>query len=565
MGHGRIRLLLAVGILLGSSLLLFGRLGHAALWDDEAAIALFAMGVWRTGDTSAVIDHNIVAYDFGYELKNLRNRYMPPLSFYVAAPFVGILGRTALAARLPFAICGLLTVAFILYWLWRDKADLQMWILMGMGLLGNVSFMLHARQCRYFALAALSSTILVYQVLHWNGRRRTLLAMAAVSLCLFAANYMSYMALYVGLFVDYLFWLRKTRPLTGRDWAILMAPQIVLGGALWSVYDMVLAEKVVNLQSPTWFEQFVRLPLWYLRELNSCEFGVGLLLVTAPLIGYVVGDPWLIRGSVGILSYVAAVVVIAPHLESERSAVATIRYLMPIIPLCVYVGVLTIRILTRRLPAMAIPLGLLAFCTNVLHGGPLTDLTRPSRFNEVRLREGFRSTLYDYVKELLHPPPSGYAATAEWINRHVGDQESIWVLPRYAIYPLMYHAPKATYAWQLEYPPAKGFEGLAPIHFKGQVPPRYVIVFGPNVEWVKGLLRQWEKRGLIYSHVTTIDHYYYDLTRPELFWHAFKPVRDFDRSTLAIYVFKRLPAARPSPAATGTSPLPSGLHQGSMP
>jgi hypothetical protein len=53
--------------------LFFAHLGHYSLWDDEAGTALPAKGVIRTGDTSAVLDHNIVAYRNGSELTNLKS------------------------------------------------------------------------------------------------------------------------------------------------------------------------------------------------------------------------------------------------------------------------------------------------------------------------------------------------------------------------------------------------------------------------------------------------------------------------------------------------------------
>ena len=88
-------------ILLLAGLGLFARLGHYALWDDEAGTALTAIGIWRTGDTSAVLDHNLFAYESGKDLRNLHERLMPPLPGYLTAPFVGLLGRNAWAARLP--------------------------------------------------------------------------------------------------------------------------------------------------------------------------------------------------------------------------------------------------------------------------------------------------------------------------------------------------------------------------------------------------------------------------------------------------------------------------------
>ena len=94
---------IAIATLVTSAILLFARLGHYALWDDEANTALIGQGVWRTGDTSAVVGHNVVAYHNGAELENLKERYMPPLQYYIAAPFVGPNDPSSFLARLPFA------------------------------------------------------------------------------------------------------------------------------------------------------------------------------------------------------------------------------------------------------------------------------------------------------------------------------------------------------------------------------------------------------------------------------------------------------------------------------
>ncbi len=75
-----------------SCVFLFARLGRYALWDDEANTALLAMSVWRTGDTSAVIGHNILGFNGGVTLSGFRERYIPPLMYYVAAVPLGLLG-----------------------------------------------------------------------------------------------------------------------------------------------------------------------------------------------------------------------------------------------------------------------------------------------------------------------------------------------------------------------------------------------------------------------------------------------------------------------------------------
>src|SRR3954463_16171886 len=103
-----------------AALLLFARLGHYALWDDEAYTALAAEGILRSGDTSAVLDHNIVAFRNGILLNDkLKDRFQPPLPAYVTAPILAAFGHTAFAARLPMVLCGVATVALILWWMLR--------------------------------------------------------------------------------------------------------------------------------------------------------------------------------------------------------------------------------------------------------------------------------------------------------------------------------------------------------------------------------------------------------------------------------------------------------------
>src|SRR3989441_12089102 len=63
----------------------------------------------------------------------------PPLPYYLEAAFVGPLGHNALAARLPFALAGLLALLLVHFWLWKDRAPTRTWLLVGLGACGNVS------------------------------------------------------------------------------------------------------------------------------------------------------------------------------------------------------------------------------------------------------------------------------------------------------------------------------------------------------------------------------------------------------------------------------------------
>ncbi len=91
----------------------------------------------------------------------------------------------------------------MLYWLVRGQASVLFFVVMGLGILGNVSFFLYCRQCRYYALVMLLTALIVYLYLNWKGSWSKLTAMMLASLALLASHYMAFGALYAALAVDY--------------------------------------------------------------------------------------------------------------------------------------------------------------------------------------------------------------------------------------------------------------------------------------------------------------------------------------------------------------------------
>ena len=116
------------------------------------------------------------------------------------------------------------------------------------------------------------------------------------------------------------------------------------------------------------------------------------------------------------------------------------------------------------------------------------------------------------------------------------------MLPEYAVSPLIFHAPKAVYAWQLSDPPQEQFRGLPDIHFKNRLPPDYIIAFGPVVSPLRAELRRWQAKGWRYVPAATLDIHWDQTTRPELVWHSFRPVTRLMTDTEAVYIFRRLRA-----------------------
>lgn len=530
------KILLSVVLMGLMSMFMFFRLGHYALWDDEATTALFAQSVWQTGDTYAVLDDNLIAYNSGVELKNLKNRYISPLAFYLAAPFVGPNPGSAFFARLPFAICGILSIGLILVWLWRSSLSVLSWILVSIGLLGNVSLILYVRQCRYYAPVILFSCCLCYLYCQREHQHRKFLFISIAGLLLLASNYLCYAGVILCLFVDYLIWGRRDKPVSRKCMLGFIATQLLLGGWLVSIYNP-LGITVFGATSESWIVKSGTLFLWNWRELNASEFTPLLLLLAAPIISIFVKDQRLLRCSVGVFIYVLTISILSPQ-PIKLVPVAFVRYLIPVIPVCIFISAMCIEHLTRQHRWWAIGLAAVVFGTNLVHGGPLISRAGQTIFSEPIRSYPVESRIVSYLKELYRPPTSAYYKTATWINQYVNSKDSIWVSPDYATYPLMFHASKPIYAWQLHHESTQ-FTNFDRIHFFGEVPPQFIVAFGPYVAQVKNFLQDWENQGIRYELVQKISHYWYDLIRPELFWHTFTEIEPSNENQI-ISIFRRI-------------------------
>lgn len=135
-------------------------LGAQHLWQDEAQTALIAGTVLDHGIPMGTDGVNYFSQEVGKEYAaNHVWRWHTWLSFYVVAASFALIGETAFAARLPFAIFGVLCVALCFSTaraLWRDRTS----AVAAAGLCAvSVPFLILSRQCRYYTLAALLSLL----------------------------------------------------------------------------------------------------------------------------------------------------------------------------------------------------------------------------------------------------------------------------------------------------------------------------------------------------------------------------------------------------------------------
>ncbi|HOU23043.1 MAG TPA: glycosyltransferase family 39 protein, partial [Anaerolineae bacterium] len=137
--------------------LLLTNLGNIYLWQDEAETALLSQRLGQYGLPLAFDGRNLIRQaplDVQYTADWVWV-YHPWLPFLFTALSFALLGPTTFAARLPFALAGLATVLLLYDSVRRHLKDQRLAMLSSSLLLLCVPFLLHARQCKYFAFAAL--------------------------------------------------------------------------------------------------------------------------------------------------------------------------------------------------------------------------------------------------------------------------------------------------------------------------------------------------------------------------------------------------------------------------
>lgn len=525
-GADRHAICATAAILLGSALLLFARLGHYPLWDDEAITAMTARGVWNTGDTSARVDsQNILAYRNGLLIRNFNDRYTPPLQFYVLAPFIGLLGESNFVCRLPFALCGLVTVGIFVRWLWRHRPPPLVWWTAAAVILTNAEFFLFFRQCRYYGLATMLTASVAYLYFHHDGRRIGTILLALALAGLLAAQYLNYATVIACLLVDYGIWGRKRRVLGLSDWIILIVPQLIVGGVVCSIWNP-LTQGAGTYESGHWISDRLRLLWWNWRDLIACDFVIVPLLVLCPLLYIARQESALLRVPLALLVYIGALALcVATHVGNGGNA--EVRYLAPALPICLGVAIVAVWGMRQWKPRLQVAaLAVVAISTFVQ---PAPAGSQPI----------IGSTALMYYRELLHPQDEPYTPTIAWIGANVSPAQSIYVQPEWMVYPLMFHAPQAVYAWQLTDPPSSAeYRNLTGIHFKNRIAPDYMIAFGPGTRETTLAQAALAARGVRYEQLHTIHVNWQDLYRPERVWRSFTTTEP--RQGGEIYIFRQI-------------------------
>jgi 4-amino-4-deoxy-L-arabinose transferase-like glycosyltransferase len=407
-------------------------LGDRYLWQDEAETALLARSVLSKGVPTAYDGRNIVSQEGRQEFdpENYIWFWTPWLQHYLAAASFALFGtESTAAARLLFALLGVATVLLTYRLAWAVSGDRLTARLAALLLVLSVPFLLHMRQCRYYAPACFSTVwLLLAYVRLVQGRRWAPLGFVLAAFALFQSNYITLTVVLLATALHFAL-VQRDR----RRWKALVCSygSTLLLVAPWAYFFMRRTSVAVSFD----YVRSIKSLGFALYSINRYVFPLVLLLVPIAL--------WLRRGA-GDDDGTARALVRNASLPALTTAVCVIllaivmpllffRYYVVLIPLLsICAGAIVAGVWRWRRAAGAVLLVLLA-------GSDLMHRVGPWRITWSKLNPAFPILTGDeepsqvvgqwatffplagYAYELTHNTTGPVEALAAYLNEH-GDK-----------------------------------------------------------------------------------------------------------------------------------------------
>ena len=166
-------------VFLVSAYLCLVNLNYAALWYDEAAVALLGKNLLEQGDIVGWDGRNLVGGPKGRTLNEELRDVAPPLQFVLTAAGFAVLGFNDTGARIIHALAGILALGvfyLILHQHLSDSPRLTFFIFLFAA--WSAQFLMWVRQARYYSVTVLCMMAGLYLYIGTAGLDRGLRGLA---------------------------------------------------------------------------------------------------------------------------------------------------------------------------------------------------------------------------------------------------------------------------------------------------------------------------------------------------------------------------------------------------
>ena len=229
--------------------------------------------------------------------------YRPWIPFYTQAFSLSVIGQTTFAARLPFALIGVLSVIFFYRFALKFTGRKDISFLAAFFLATSIPALIYFRTARYVGVPILLTVLLlnfyidIYQNKKWNPFPLTM-----VSIIFFHTMYVEFVGMIAGVLIHFFIHIKETLPENRRRaaWAagvtgLFCIPWFIFISPVFSHVSQHLAS-TSTLIDPSWqgfpkrffgflFQvnnyifPFILLPLLFLKQLRPFANQVSLLLI----------------------------------------------------------------------------------------------------------------------------------------------------------------------------------------------------------------------------------------------------------------------------------------------
>ncbi len=519
-----------------AGLLAFWGLGNHDLWEDEALTAVYGRNLMKTGKLIGWDGQNLTGYGMrGLLNEDMISTYAPPLQYLVGGLSLKIFGGSAAGVRSLFVIIGLFSIPLVALWFKHEFDSDEFWIV-ALILALSVPYLLYIRQVRYYPLALTFAfgLLWVWAVISRAKHYRWWLVLGTTFLCLLVLSQYLYA---VGTFAVIAISLLRERYRNRRN-LILLAVIILVGLSAATAVVILNTNELQQVLASAETDQvskFARLILMVPRDASRFEFfPIGMLLFGAAAAA-ALGKTGIthLRGLLLALAYaggiITAISLVSPQIPRSTGIDADMRYYVLLIPL----GAVAAGKIYELLRQTGFPGASQVFLIVLLTSNLLT-------FN-IFGRIGLHSRPVQYVGEVMNDYTTGTEAISQYIAEQISPEECIFIVPTASLTSQLYYHPEHRFCGVVtnQAPFAKKHAAeLREDLFWANAIPDHVIVGGRPPDQVSQLLTELYGQGA-YELKGALPVFWADVTRPEIPWRSFTPIRISDPFLHGVLIFHR--------------------------
>jgi hypothetical protein len=418
-------LLLSIILIIGAALILTN-LDNQYLWQDEAETAIMAKNIMQFGIPTVYDRGQFISQAWGIGIRE--GEYVGWSSWidkYLAALSMSLLGVNTYAARLPFALIGILNIFLIFLLSSFIFQNNKIGILSAGFLTLSVPFLLLSRQCHYYSVTMLATLLAIYFFFAIiRGKKYGIVGFAVSTLILYHSNIFSFFTITLSLLISFLISYKDRKAVIRAITAFIISLAVNLPSILY--FDIFRrtagVERVTSFAANLYF---------YLRCIHNFLFSFLLLVFFLVFIfqkrnNMPIWKKGIKRDSIFLSCFVMCYLVAVSPLQYSF-----FRYTASIIPVLTILTSVIVYVLIKSKTKSAY--AILSFIILIHFWHPET--LWPTR--HIYLKKSYRNLFFNYLYEITHDYTGPIKKVISYLNDHAKKKDTVYIT--YGDYPFRFY------------------------------------------------------------------------------------------------------------------------------